>query len=374
MIKRTIEISNTKSRMRVEHDQLVIMREGLEDRTIPVEDIGVLLIDQQATSYTHAVLVRLMEAGACVVLCDQTHLPCGLVLPMQSNELLTQRLRRQIDVSGPKQKRLWQQIVRAKIAAQAVNLKIASGPTDGEAEKLRSLIPKVASGDPANIEGQAARIYWPALFGKSFRREQGGAWPNPFLNYGYMVMRAALARAIAGADLHPSSGIHHHNRGNAFCLADDLVEPLRPLVDAAVFGALAERAAAGDPVLSPGNKRMTLELLARDVELVPVQCNQPRPESNPRLPSLTRPSFAPRRLCLTMKLCLRKTALTKNCAHTPALRTPKKKVAFGHSSGHSSGGRPAAINPGSGTAGSRRFPANNPPAPQSAKFHWAPHR
>ena len=186
---------------------------------------------------------------------------------MQSNELLTQRLRRQIDVSGPKQKRLWQQIVRAKIAAQAVNLKIASGPTDGEAEKLRSLIPKVASGDPANIEGQAARIYWPALFGKSFRREQGGAWPNPFLNYGYMVMRAALARAIAGADLHPSSGIHHHNRGNAFCLADDLVEPLRPLVDAAVFGALAERAAAGDPVLSPGNKRMTLELLARDVEL-----------------------------------------------------------------------------------------------------------
>lgn len=266
MIKRTIEISSTQVRMRIEHDQLVITRDGLDDRTVPVEDIGFLLVDQQATIYTHAVLARLMEAGACVVLCDGSHLPCGLLVPLQANELLTQRLRRQIEVSRPKQKRLWQQIVRAKIAAQAKNLALL-GSSRGEAEKLRALITKVASGDPENIEGQAARIYWPALFGQAFYRQQGGAWPNPFLNYGYTVMRAALARAIAGAGLHPSFGVHHHNRGNAFCLADDLVEPVRPLVDAAVFGAMGGIPPAGNRSISAENKRVMLALLARDVEL-----------------------------------------------------------------------------------------------------------
>ena len=144
--------------MRIENDQLVITREGLEDRTIPAEDIGILLIDQQRTVYTHAVLVRLMERGACVVLCDEKHLPCGLLLPMDANELLTQRLRKQIDISRPKEKRLWRQVVRAKIAAQAANLEMpAVGSAD--AEKLRGLIDSVASGDPSNVEGQAARIY-----------------------------------------------------------------------------------------------------------------------------------------------------------------------------------------------------------------------
>ncbi len=266
MIKRTIDISSTPARMRIENDQLVITREGLEDRTIPAEDIGILLIDQQRTVYTHAVLVRLMERGACVVLCDEKHLPCGLLLPMDANELLTQRLRKQIDVSRPKEKRLWQQVVRAKIAAQAANLEV---PTirSADAGKLRVLIDSVASGDPGNAEGQAARIYWPALLGEGFRRARGGAWPNPILNYGYMVMRASVARAIAGAGLHPSFGIHHHNRGNAFCLADDLIEPLRPLVDAAVFGIMAAVPAEGEHAVTPAAKQVLLGLLARDVEL-----------------------------------------------------------------------------------------------------------
>lgn len=252
--------------MRIENDQLVITREGLGDRTIPAEDIGILLIDQQRTVYTHAVLVRLMERGACVVLCDEKHLPCGLLLPMEANELLTQRLRKQIDVSRPKEKRLWQQVVRAKIAAQAVNLET---PTIGSADagKLRALIDSVASGDPSNVEGQAARIYWPAFLGQGFRRERGGAWPNCILNYGYMVMRASVARAIAGAGLHPSLGIHHHNRGNAFCLADDLLEPLRPLVDAAVYRIMAAVPAKDEPIVTPAAKQVLLGLLARDVEL-----------------------------------------------------------------------------------------------------------
>lgn len=266
MIKRTIDISSAPARMRIENDQLVLSREGFEDRTIPTEDIGVLLIDQQRTVYTHAVLVRLMEQGACVVLCDEKHLPCGLLLPMQANELLTQRLRKQIDVSRPREKRLWQQLVRAKIAAQAANLE---APAIGSpaAGRLRALADSVASGDPGNVEGHAARIYWPALLGSGFKRERGGAWPNPILNYGYMVLRAAVARAIAGAGLHPSFGLHHHNRGNAFCLADDLLEPLRPLVDAAVCGITAGNRPEGELGVTPQAKRVLLALLAREVEL-----------------------------------------------------------------------------------------------------------
>lgn len=266
MIKRTIDISSVPARMRIEHDQLVLSREGLEDRTIPAEDIGILLVDQQRTVYTHTVLVRLMERGACVVLCDDKHLPCGLLLPMEANELLTERLRKQIGVSRPKEKRLWQQVVRAKIAAQAANLE-APAILSGDAGKLRALIGSVASGDPTNIEGQAAKIYWPALLGGGFRRARGGAWPNPVLNYGYMVMRASVARAIAGAGLHPSFGIHHHNRGNAFCLADDLLEPLRPMVDAAVYGIMGSIPGDEEPSVTPAAKKVLLGLLARDVEL-----------------------------------------------------------------------------------------------------------
>ena len=266
MIKRTVDISSGPAHLRIENDQLVISREDLEDRTIPAEDIGILLIDQQRTIYTHAVLVRLMERGACVVLCDEKHLPCGLLLPMEANELLTQRLRKQIDVSRPKEKRLWQQVIRAKIAAQATNL-AAPAIRSPDAGKLRMLIDSVASGDPGNVEGQAARIYWPAFLGDGFRRARGGAWPNSILNYGYMVMRASVARAIAGAGLHPAFGIHHHNRGNAFCLADDLLEPLRPLVDAAVYGITAGNRPEGEPGVTPQAKRVLLALLARDVEL-----------------------------------------------------------------------------------------------------------
>jgi CRISPR-associated protein Cas1 len=180
--------------------------------------------------------------------------------------LLTERLRKQIGVSRPKEKRLWQQVVRAKIAAQAANLE-APAILSGDAVKLRALIDAVASGDPTNVEGQAAKIYWPALLGGGFRRARGGAWPNPMLNYGYMVMRASVARAIAGAGLHPSFGIHHHNRGNAFCLADDLLEPLRPMVDAAVYGIIGSIPGDEEPSVTPAAKKVLLALLARDVEL-----------------------------------------------------------------------------------------------------------
>jgi len=305
MIKRTIDISsNAAARLRIENDQLVIEREGpgiaipgLEGQVkgsatksearVPCEDVGILLIDQQRVVYTHSVMTRLMEKGACVVLCGEDHLPCGLVLPLEGNELLTQRLRRQVEVSRPLEKRLWQQVIRAKISAQADALEeagrrrmrvgMALPGMEGACEEtgavvrlLRNLVLEVQSGDVTNVEGQAARAYWERLMGEGFRRARGGSWPNPVLNYGYMVMRAAVARAIAGAGLHPSFGVHHHNRGNAFCLADDLVEPLRPLVDAAVVG-LLETSAAGkvgeQGRVTPEVKRVLLGLLVWEVQV-----------------------------------------------------------------------------------------------------------
>jgi CRISP-associated protein Cas1 len=259
MIKRTIDISNGPTRLKIEHDQLVIIREDQEVGRVPCEDIGVLLVDQQATTYTHSVLTRLVEHGGVVVLCGQDHLPCGLVLPMNANELVTQRQRLQLDCSQPTKKRLWQQIVKAKIAAQARNVPIGSEVRD----RLLELSKRVRSGDPENLEAQAARFYWPAFFGDGFRREQGGAWPNPLLNYGYMVMRAAVARALAGAGLNPCFGLHHSNRGNAFCLADDLVELLRPLVDREVYPLLSSE----KNEITQDNKRILLNLLAEEVKL-----------------------------------------------------------------------------------------------------------
>ena len=277
MIKRTIDISSGPARLRVENEQLVVAREGLEDARVPCEDLGILLIDQRETVYTHSVLTRLMQNGACVVLCDEKHLPCGLVLPVEGNELVTQRLRKQIEVSRPLEKRLWRDIVKAKVLAQAGALEAMSNretvtnmPSGAPAplgmapvRKLRNLAGEVLSGDPTNVEGQAARIYWEALLGEEFKRAREGAWPNAILNYGYAVVRASVARAIVGAGLHPSFGLHHHNRGNAFCLADDLVEPLRPLVDAAVVGLLK----AGETEITPANKRVMLGLLVWEVEV-----------------------------------------------------------------------------------------------------------
>lgn len=281
MIKRTIDISSdSATRLRIEHDQLLIEREHAESARVPCEDIGILLIDQQRIVYSHAVMTRLMEKGACVVFCGEDHLPCGLVLPLEGNELVTQRLRQQIDISRPLEKRLWQQIIKAKIKAQAKVLSAtiekyehASAalpgfsqedlPQPAAVRRLKNMADEVQSGDTTNVEGQAARLYWENLLGKGFKRARGGAWPNPILNYGYMVVRATVARAIASAGLHPSFGVHHHNRGNAFCLADDLVEPLRPLVDAAVVALMDSK----DTQITPATKRQLLSLLTWEVEV-----------------------------------------------------------------------------------------------------------
>jgi len=231
MIKRTVEISSGPTYLSIRNGQLVISQEGEVVGTVPCEDIGLVIVDHPAVTYTHGVLTTLMEHGAVLIACGPDHHPVGYVWPVQANTLHTERLRLQVECSRPVGKRIWRQIVQAKIVAQARNVHADRSTY----RKLVNLSRDVRSGDPSNVEAQAAKVYWKALFAEgTFHRDPDGPPPNNLLNYGYMAMRAAVARAICAAGLHPSIGFHHRNRYNAFCLADDLVEPLRPFVDARV--------------------------------------------------------------------------------------------------------------------------------------------
>jgi len=226
MIKRTIEISGQGNHLYISQGSLCIRQGRQVVGQIPLEDIGLLLLDAPSTTYTHSVIAEVLSAGAVILPCGKDHHPAGLFLP-QNNTLQTQRLVRQAAAPLPLKKRLWKQIVQCKIRNQARVLEEGSAAR----RALVAMVARVRSGDPANVEAQAARKYWPAVFGKEFRRARDGDPPNNLLNYGYMVLRAAVARAVCGAGLHPSLGLHHQNRSNTFCLADDLLEPFRPLVD-----------------------------------------------------------------------------------------------------------------------------------------------
>jgi CRISPR-associated protein Cas1 len=231
MIKRIVEISQAKTYLSVRYGQLVLRRDGEQVSSIPCEDIGVLLVDHQGVTYTHSVFTELLDRGAAVVLCGGNHHPAGMLLPIESNSVQTERFREQIEAKEPVKKRLWKQIVKAKIKHQA---RLAGKDSDVY-KALMILQNRVRSGDPDNIEAQASRKFWPVyLQDVAFSRDINGTPPNNMLNYGYMVMRAAVARALCSAGLLPSLGIHHRNRYNAFCLADDLLEPFRGFVESKV--------------------------------------------------------------------------------------------------------------------------------------------
>ncbi|MHC4194270.1 MAG: type II CRISPR-associated endonuclease Cas1 [Planctomycetota bacterium] len=231
MIKRIVEISQAKTYLSIRHSQLLIKRDGEQIGSIPCEDIGVLLVDHSGTAYTHSVFTTLLECGAAVVLCGQNHHPTGMLLPIESNSVQTERFRQQVEAKEPLKKRLWKQIVKAKIRHQAKLI----APDSGVHKSLMALRDRVRSGDPDNVEAQASRKFWPAYLKEhDFRRSPNGPPPNNMLNYGYMVMRAAIARALCSAGLLPSLGIHHRNRYNAFCLADDILEPFRGFVESKV--------------------------------------------------------------------------------------------------------------------------------------------
>lgn len=228
MIKRTIEVSGPDTHLSVRLGQVRVSRQGEEIGRFPAEDVGLLIVDSPTAVYTHSTLVELVAQGAVVLLCGPDHLPAAFVTPCVANSVQTERLAAQVNATLPLRKRLWRQIVQAKIRNQA---RLLDGAPDIQ-RQLSALAARVRSGDPENLEARAARLYWSAwLPDRIFHRKRHGEPPNNLLNYGYAVLRAAVARALAGAGLHPSIALHHHNRYDAFCLADDLMEPLRPAVD-----------------------------------------------------------------------------------------------------------------------------------------------
>ena len=259
MIKRTIEISREPAHLTVQLDQLLLKRDGATVASIPCEDIGVVLVDHPATTYTHAALAQLAGVDAAVVVCGRDHMPAAILLPLADHSQVVWRVKDQVALAGPLKKQLWKQIVQAKIRAQAANL--GSGPAR---TRLLELARSVRSGDPDNSEAQASKVYWSAwLEGVAFRRQRHGDGPNPLLNYGYAVVRAAIARALVAAGLLPSLGIKHSNRSNAFCLADDLIEPLRPVVDAKV----RELHQRGQTELDQPTKAELLKLLVMETRV-----------------------------------------------------------------------------------------------------------
>jgi len=204
------------------------------ERTIPIEDIGVVVLDNRRITVTSGVLEALLENNAAVITCDQRSMPVGLLLPLCGNTTQNERFRDQLEASVPLKKQLWQQTVKQKIQNQAYVLAQVTGR---EEKGMNVWADNVRSGDPDNIEARAAAYYWRYLFPDipTFVRGREGEPPNNLLNYGYAILRAVIARALVGSGLLPTLGIHHHNRYNAYCLADDIMEPYRPYVDQLVI-------------------------------------------------------------------------------------------------------------------------------------------
>jgi CRISPR-associated protein Cas1 len=238
MLRKTIEIATPGTRLSVAHRQLVIERPDLPKATVPIEDLGVLVIDDGRASYTQAVFIECLAMGATVIVSGRDHLPTGMMLPMAGHHALTERHWAQVEAGAPLRKRLWQAIVVAKLRQQSRLLVEATGQDAG----LAALACRVRSGDPDNLEAQGAQRYWPKLFGRQFRRDRGADDANALLNYGYAIVRAACARALVASGLIPSLGVWHRNRSNPFCLADDLLEPWRPIVDWKVHDLMADKA------------------------------------------------------------------------------------------------------------------------------------
>ncbi|MBI5491938.1 MAG: type II CRISPR-associated endonuclease Cas1 [Deltaproteobacteria bacterium] len=253
-----MEIS-APARLALKNRQMSIEREGYDPVTVPVEDIGLLILDHPAISHTQGLLAACFENNVAVLLCGTRRLPGAVLTPLEGNSLQSRTIAQQVQITRPVRKRLWQAIIRAKIRQQAT---VLSHAAEGE-NPLFAYAARVKSGDPDNIEAQAARIYWQRLFGKDFRRDPDTPGINSLLNYGYAVMRAAVARALVGTGLHPSLGIHHHNQYNSFCLADDLIEPLRPAVDLRVY-MIGKMTPPIELELTPENKRALLEVLSWD--------------------------------------------------------------------------------------------------------------
>lgn len=266
MIKRTLYFGNP-ARLHLEQRQLVIdLKSEVEDkRTIPLEDIGLLVIDHPQVSISHGLANALINENAAILWCDDKHLPNGLVLPMTANHTYTEKLRFQIDASLPLKKQLWKQTVQAKILNQARLLELLGHDT----APMQRWAKNVSSGDPENIEAQAANWYWGKLFDseENFTRSRFGEPPNHLLNYGYAILRGIVARSLVGSGMLPAIGIFHRNKYNPFCLADDVMEPFRPYVDRLVHSIIHRYGSELPDDLTKELKQELLQIPVLDISI-----------------------------------------------------------------------------------------------------------
>jgi CRISPR-associated protein Cas1 len=226
MLGRIVELATDGGRLGVERGFLTITSTTGCGR-VALDDIEAVIASARGLTYSNAALAALAERGAPLVICGRDYTPAAVLMPISGHFEQGLRMAAQASAAKPINKRLWAQVVRAKITAQAEALEQIGAPS----ARLRRLADTVRSGDPDNLEAQAAQAYWPAFMGKEFRRDRTAGGVNSLLNYGYAVLRAATARAVAAAGLHPSLSLHHQSRGDALRLADDLMEPFRPAID-----------------------------------------------------------------------------------------------------------------------------------------------
>ena len=262
MIKRTLYFGNP-AYLKTATEQLVVERPGEESKSIPIEDIGLVVLDHQQITITQALLAKLLSNNVALITCNETHHPVGLLLTLDGHTLQSQKYQAQVDASLPLKKQLWQHTVEQKIANQAAVLKMHRQETN----YMDTLARTVKSGDRDNNEAKAAAWYWKRLFPDflNFTREREGMPPNNLLNYGYAILRAIVARNLVGSGLMPTLGIHHRNQYNAYCLADDIMEPYRPYVDTIVYQIVRGNGKYLD--MTPNMKTALLNIPAIDVTI-----------------------------------------------------------------------------------------------------------
>ena len=261
MIGRIVEVADDRRHLFMHRGFLVVQDtdgERKELGQVPLDDIAALIANAHGLSYTNNLLVALAERGAPFVLCAANHNAVGMLLPVEGNFEQSHRIEAQIAASQPTHKRMWAAIVRSKLEQQAAALEAAGPPT----APLAALATKVRSGDPDNLEAQGAQRYWKLLFGTDFRRDQNAPGTNSLLNYGYTVLRAATARAVIAAGLHPSIGLHHSHDNNAMRLVDDVMEPFRPVIDLKVW----QLKRNAEDHVNPDTKRALVRTLYDDMQ------------------------------------------------------------------------------------------------------------
>jgi len=265
MIKRVLGFQNP-AYLSLHLEQMVITKpaaDGVEEITcsVPIEDIGVVILEHPQVTITRALITKLQEQNCALISCDDHHMPIGLMLPLDGNNLQSERFQSQINASEPLRKQLWQQTVQQKIRNQAAVLETINV----ENRNMLHWVTQVRSGDVDNVEGRAAAYYWRNIFTDLpyFVRDRNGDGPNAWLNYGYAIIRAIIARALVATGMLPTLGIHHHNRYNAYCLADDIMEPYRPFVDEEILQ-LRQKFAESNR-LTPEIKRALLSLPVKEV-------------------------------------------------------------------------------------------------------------